>query len=87
MQKPLNNCKRLFELSTVYILPIRFHLINVVTTFLLLAHNRMSQSCLYNKSSISLHVGLVTRSGLLACISIEVHITYTTGTGTHALPE
>jgi len=35
-----------------------FMLINIVTTFLLLIHNQMSQGCLYNKSSISLHVGL-----------------------------
>jgi len=59
--KAIKNCKRLFELSAVYIVPTHFRqfmLINVVTIFLLLAHNRMSQGCLYNKSSISLQVGL-----------------------------
>jgi len=57
MQKSLNNYKRLFELSAVYIVPTCFRpFINVVTTFLLLAHNQMSQGCLYNK--ILLHVGL-----------------------------
>jgi len=69
--KAIKNCKRLFELSAVYIVPTHFRLfmlINVVT-FLLLAHNRMSQGCLYNKSSISLHVGL----GDWRAISLHKH--------------
>jgi len=35
-----------------------FMLTDVITAFLLLAHDQVSQDCLYDKSGISLHVGL-----------------------------
>jgi len=56
-------------------------LINIVTTFLLLSHNQISQGCL-NKSSISLPIGLVIGNPKQD-ISLHRHgstFTYTSGT-------
>ena len=46
----------------------------------MLAHKRISLSCLYNESSFLTRIG-----GLSACIGNVVHSTYTTGT--HAMPD
>jgi len=70
---PNKHCYNVFIvgecLSVVYVVPTHFRpfmLINVVT-FLLLAHNQMSQGCLYNKSNILLRAGLGDWSPAAGC--------------------
>ena len=56
------------------------HSYNVLTA----THNRISQGCLYNQSSMSFHVGLGDWLLTVGYQSTQLHNTYTTGT--HALP-